>query len=207
MSDTLFVFEIFGVIAFAISGALVAIDREMDIFGVCTLGVVTATGGGVIRDLILGITPPTIFVEPIFAFVAIITSIVFFLKPIRTFLQKNEEIFDLFLIVTDSIGLGLFAMTGIKIAHSVSQDYTVFLLCFVGMITGTGGSILRDMLSQNTPSIFVKHFYACAALIGSLAASLLWNRIDNTLAMAIGAFTVITLRLFAAYFRWELPHA
>ena len=208
MSDgLLYVFQILGVVAFAISGALVAIDKKMDIFGVIILGIVTATGGGFIRDLSLGITPPLVFVDPTYAICASITSVIVFLKPVRNLIKKEENIFDTVLIVVDSLGLSLFAMTGIQIAYGISSDYNIFFLCFVGLITGTGGSILRDIMSQNMPYIFKKHFYACAAIAGSLIASLLWERTGSALAMAIGASVIFTLRMFAAYFHWELPHA
>lgn len=208
MTDSiLFIVQLIGVIAFAISGAMVAIDKKMDIFGVCILGVVTAVGGGAIRDVVLGITPPLVFVNPVFALVAIFVSVIIFLKPVRSFLQKEAKIFDVVLTCMDSLGLSIFCVVGIQIAYSVSTDYTVFFLCFVGLISGTGGGILRDVFAEQTPAIFVKHFYACAGLIGSFISSVLWEIIGASLSMAIGVLIIMVLRLLAAYFRWSLPRA
>jgi len=208
MSDTvLYIFQIIGVIAFAISGAMVAINKHMDIFGIATLGVITATGGGVIRDLILGITPPNIFVTPDYALVAIVTSLIMFLKPVRSFLQKEEKIFDIAILYADTIGLSIFCMIGIQIAYSVSDNYNVFLLSFVGLISGVGGSILRDALAGQTPFIFVKHFYANAVIIGSIITSLLWKTVGEATSMIIGGAIIIILRLLAAKYHWKLPRA
>lgn len=208
MTDrVLFIIQLLGVIAFSISGAMVAIEKKMDIFGVCIMGVVTSVGGGAIRDVILGITPPLVFVNPVYALVAMGVSIVVFIKPVRTFLKKEDLLFESILTVVDSLGLSIFCMVGIQVAYTVSSDFTVFLLCFVGLITGTGGSILRDIFAEKTPAIFVKHFYACAGLIGCIVASLIWEKAGQVVAMAVGAFVIMVLRLLAAYFRWSLPHA
>lgn len=208
MTDTISnIIQIIGVVAFAVSGSLVAIEKKLDIFGVVILGVVTAIGGGVIRDLILGITPPFIFVNPVFPMVAIAVSIFVFLKPVRNLLQKEKAVFDKVLLWFDSAGLSLFAMAGMESAYELSNDYTVFLLVFVGLISGTGGSILRDMLTGQTPYIFVKHFYACAVIIGSFVAALIWERIGSLYAMIIGASIIMVLRLLAAKYRWEMPKA
>lgn len=207
MNGTIYALQIIGTIAFAVSGALVAIDKHMDIFGIATLGVMTATGGGVVRDLVLGITPPHIFVTPVYAFVAIVVSLLAFLKPVRFFLQREEQIFDKILLIADTIGLSTFCTTGIQIAYSVSNDYNVFLLCFVGLITGIGGSIIRDVLSGQTPFIFVKHFYASAALIGSILTASLWEVVGELVSMVIGGAVIIILRMLAAKYRWHLPRA
>lgn len=208
MSETvLYIVQILGVVAFAASGALVAMNKHMDIFGIATLGVVTATGGGLIRDLILGITPPNVFVTPDYALIAIITSLVMFLKPVRSFLQKEEKVFEVVLLFVDTVGLSIFCMLGIQIAYSVSSNYNVFLLSFVGLVSGTGGSILRDVLAGQTPFIFVKHFYANAALIGSIIASILWEIFGEIPSMIIGGIIIMILRFLAAKYRWKLPRA
>ena len=208
MTDTVIYFiQILGVIAFAASGAMTAIEKKMDIFGVSIIGIVTAIGGGVIRDVILGITPPYIFVDPVFPIVALATSLIVFSKPVRSYLKKEKAVYDRILLWFDSIGLGIFVVCGIESAYALSSDFTVFLLVFVGMISGTGGSILRDVLTSQTPAIFVKHFYACAAMIGSFVTCGLWNIAGDLVSMLAGTVVIIILRLLAAKYHWELAKA
>lgn len=204
---SLLALELCGVVAFAISGALVAIDHKMDVFGVSILGAVTAMGGGFIRDLCLGITPPLVLAKPIYAITAIITSLIIFLPPVRKTFHKREELFDTVVFIADTLGLSIFAMSGIQTAYDSLIEYNVFLLVFMGLVSGTGGSILRDVLCGQTPYIFVKHFYASADIIGSLVAISLWENAGSTAAIIMGAFVIIVLRFFAARFRWSLPHA
>lgn len=203
----LLVLELCGVVAFAVSGALVAINHKMDIFGVSILGAVTAMGGGFIRDLCLGITPPIVLAKPIYAITAIVTSLIVFLPPVRRILHKEEKIFDTVIFIVDTLGLSIFAMSGIQMAYDTLAESNIFLLVFMGLVSGTGGSILRDVLCGQTPYIFVKHFYASADIIGSLVAILIWKTVGSETATIIGAFVIILLRFFAAKFRWSLPHA
>ena len=207
MSQNFLLFlEIIGTIAFAFSGAMVGLSKKMDIFGITVLGIVTSVGGGVIRDLVLGNTPPATFRNPIYALVAIFVSIILFLPAVRRFLFKNQNFFDKTMLFMDSLGLGIFTAVGIEIAY-LSGQKSVFLLIFVGMITGIGGGVLRDVLSGNTPYIFVKHFYASASLIGAVVFIILWNFSGQSAAVLGCVFVVTALRLLAAKFRWSLPKA
>lgn len=201
------VFEIIGTVAFAASGAIVALKKEMDIFGVAILGLFTAVGGGVIRDMILGNTPPAVFKDPVYALVAIITSIIIFLPSVRGLLKKSPKVYDIVMLIMDSVGLGIFTVAGIQTAKSVNPDSGYFLLVFVGIVTGVGGGLLRDICAGVTPYIFVKHFYACASLFGSLLCTLLWNYTSENIAMISGSAAVLVLRILAAKFRWSLPKA
>lgn len=207
MSETLLlIFEIIGTVAFATSGAITGLSKKMDIFGVVTLGLVTAVGGGVIRDMILGLNPPVTFSNPVYALVAIIVSVIIFIPAVRRFLFKNHLIYDRVMLVMDSLGLGIFTVVGIETALLADKS-NAFLLVFVGMVTGIGGGILRDVLAGNTPFIFVKHFYACASLIGAVLCIALWQFTNPTIAMSAGALIVVVLRLLAARFHWSLPKA
>lgn len=205
--NILLIFELIGTLAFAVSGAMVGLKKEMDIFGIVILGLCTAVGGGFIRDLVLGITPPVMFQKPVYAAVAVLTSLFVFLPPIRRYLSQSHRIFDAIMLLMDSIGLGVFTVVGVQAAFRLSGDSGLFLLCFVGVITGVGGGIIRDVLAGNTPHVFVKHFYACASLLGALACALLWRWLGNTVAILGGAALVVVLRLCAARFRWSLPKA
>jgi uncharacterized membrane protein YeiH len=207
METFVFIFEIVGTVAFALSGALTGLKKEMDILGVTFLGLMTAVGGGIIRDLILGITPPTTFQKPVYALVAVAVSILAFIPAIRRPLSRRQAVFDRMLLLMDSIGLGIFTVVGIKIAHAASQDYNVFLDIFVGVITGVGGGILRDVLAGNTPYIFVKHVYASASIAGAVLCTLLWDSAGGYAAMMAGAVLVVVIRLLSAHFKWNLPKA
>ena len=203
----LFVLEMIGTVSFAISGAVTGVKKKMDLFGVLILGLVTAVGGGVIRDLILGLTPPATFRDPVYALVAGATSLIVFIPGVRRIFLDQKHIVELILRIADSIGLGVFTVVGIKIAYGVSAEYNIFLLIFVGTVTGVGGGVLRDMMAGDRPYIFVKHFYACASLAGALICAALWHPVGETFAMLCGIAAVVTLRLLAAHFRWSLPRA
>lgn len=202
----LFIFELIGTIAFAASGAMVGLSKKMDIFGVAVLGLVTAVGGGVIRDIVLGLTPPATFQNPVYALVAIFVSLILFVPAVRRFLFKNQGIYEKTMLFMDSVGLGIFTAVGIEVALLARYE-SIFLLVFVGMITGIGGGILRDVLAGDTPYIFVKHFYASASLMGALFFILLWKITDQGTAFLGCAILVTILRLLAAKFRWSLPKA
>ena len=199
------IFEIVGVIAFAASGAIAGIEKKMDIFGVSILGLTTAVGGGVIRDLILGITPPMTFRNPVYATMAIIVSFVVFFAVAKKPSFKYRHYYDILMFIMDSIGLGIFTVIGINTAYTSNPDYGIFLLVFVGVVTGVGGGIMRDIMAGNPPYVFVKHFYACASIIGALLCVYSRPYIGSVYSMFLGTAAVILLRFLAARFRWSLP--
>ena len=207
MDMFIFVVNLLGTIAFAASGAMTGLRKNMDLFGVCILGLTTAVGGGVIRDVILGSTPPATFQDPIYATAAIATSLVLFLPRVRRLLTRNQPLYDLAMLAMDTLGLGIFTVMGVQIAYTHVAEPTVFLLVFVGVVTGVGGGVLRDMMAGDTPYIFVKHVYASASLAGALACALLWLPGLELYAMGAGAVTVIIIRFLSAYYHWNLPRA
>lgn len=206
MSDMIFLgIELLGVVSFALAGAVVGVKKKLDLFGVLILGLTTACGGGVIRDLILGITPPMMFRSPIYAGVALGTSLVVFMPAVRHIIEKYQRYYELFMLITDSIGLGIFTVVGIQIAADVTWDSNIFLMVFVGVITGCGGGVIRDTMIGDTPMIFVKHFYASASLIGALLYLAVWSGRDEMLATIVGATSIVVLRCMAAHYHWNLP--
>ena len=142
MEQLFLILELVGTLAFAASGAITGLKKNMDVFGVCILGLTTAVGGGVIRDLLLGITPPGTFQDPIYAVVALLTSLVLFLPRIRRLLMWDQRLYDLVLLIMDSAGLGIFTVAGIRIAYEHAARPTLFLLVFVGVVTGVGGGVI-----------------------------------------------------------------
>lgn len=194
--------EMVGTIAFAASGAMVAVDRAMDIFGVIVLGVTTAVGGGAVRDVILGIVPPAMFQHPVYTVVATVTScVVFMILYLKKELLQghNRETYDKVMLVMDSIGLGIFTVVGVNtgIAHGY-MDYT-FLLVFLGTVTGVGGGLLRDVMAGVPPYILVRHIYACASIVGAIVCVVLYRNFGAVAAMVGASAVVILIRYLAAH--------
>lgn len=200
------VFEMLGVVAFAASGALMAIRRRMDVFGVCILGLTTAVGGGILRDVLLGNTPPMAFRSGTGSALAAAVSLCLFLTGVRHRLTDDRRRYKGTVQVLDSIGLGIFTVTGVRTAWDCVADPSLYLTVFVGTITGVGGGVLRDLLAGETPYILKKHVYACASLLGALLCALLRPLFGEIPAMLWGAGTVFFLRLLSAHYHWNLPH-
>lgn len=205
--DLLVFAEIMGTVAFAASGAAVGMEKKMDIFGVAVLGLTTATGGGILRDLVLNITPPAAFKDPVFAVISVIVSLILFIPYVHKAVGEKSEIYDRIFLIMDSVGLGLFTVIGIRVAKTASIEDNFFLVTFVGVLTGVGGGLLRDIFAGDRPYIFIKHFYACAAIIGAWICAYLWDITGESAAMIIGASVIVLLRLLAAHYRWSLPKA
>lgn len=208
-TDTIiYIFEMIGTVTFASSGALVGIRKNMDIFGVNVLGITTAVGGGCIRDIILGITPPKMFQNFNYVGASILISCILF-----TIFFLNQELlssrfleaYEKIMISLDAIGLGVFTVMGIRTAIEASYENNIFLLIFVGAVTGIGGGMLRDIMAGMTPFVFVKHVYAIASIAGAVSYILLRMWLPDTISLFAGSAVVIIIRLLAAHFRWNLP--
>ena len=206
MELTTLIPEILGTVAFSASGAMIGVRKNMDLLGIAVLGLVTAAGGGVIRDLVLGIHPPMLFLNPIYAILALVTAIVMFFPNVRRFSEEKQLIYNRVHFFMDTIGLAVFTVSGIRTAYDISHDYSTFLLVFVGVITGVGGGVLRDVLAGEPPYIFVKHFYASPCVVGSIVCLVLWESVGRIPAMLIGSAVIMILRWLAAHYRWNLPH-
>ncbi len=202
-----FVLEIIGTVAFAFSGCMVANARRMDIFGVWVLGTVTAVGGGAIRDLLLGITPPSMFRDGTYVAVATATVAVWLLVAAHS-VPMTQAMFDKISRVmefSDSIGLGVFAVVGCQTAILNGHGDNRFLVLFMGVLTGVGGGLLRDVIADTTPVIFRKRIYAIAALAGSAVYVILLQHLSEAWAVVAGAATVFVIRTLASIRRWDLP--
>jgi len=200
------VLEILGTVAFSISGTVTAIKKDMDMFGSVILGLITAVGGGITRDLILGLTPPRTFVDPLYAVIAIVVAVVVFIivgAKILPGSKANERI----LFFMDTLGLGAFTVAGMGVALSQVEEYNAFLVVFCGVISGVGGGLLRDIMAGNTPYIFVKHIYACASIVGALCALALRNTVGESLSMVVGMAVIVVIRILSAHYKWNLPKA
>lgn len=202
------IMEWIGTIAFAVSGSLVAISHGLDLFGVLTVGCITATGGGMMRDIILGNIPPQIFSNTEILLASIVASLAVFVAAYincRRFNGMRERI-DKINILFDAIGLAVFSLTGVEIANIVGvSDHTV-LSVTAGVLSGVGGGVLRDVLVNEKPYVLTKHIYAVASVLGSgtyYVLSILLNY--SILGTFTAIFLVLFIRLNAAKHHWRLP--
>ncbi len=204
-----YVMEILGTVAFAASGAMVGIRKKMDIFGVCVLGFVTAVGGGMVRDVILGIVPPNVFRNPGYALVAVMTSLIVFTAVYvkRDVLDGSFKlVYDKVMLVMDTIGLAIFTVVGVNIGIQQGYIEKIFLLTFLGTITGVGGGLMRDVMAGEPPYIFVKHIYASASVVGSIVCVYMYRFFGAIESMIIACMVVLVIRYLAAKYHWNLPH-
>lgn len=209
METLIFIIELIGTSAFAITGVYAACAKGLDIFGALVLGCLTACGGGVLRDLLLGLTPPNLFLQPIYISVAAVTSILTLvvLGMLGKHIEKHQAVFDHVINVFDALGLAVFVLVGMQIALSAGHGDNAFLVITVGVLTGIGGGVTRDLLCASVPAVLHKRVYAVAAVLGG--ALYYWlprAGVDDGLAMLLSAALVITIRILATVFRWNLPH-
>jgi uncharacterized membrane protein YeiH len=202
------VLEILGTVAFSISGAVEAMRKQMDLLGVIVLGVVTAIGGGIIRDITIGKVPPATFQNPLFAEIAIVTAVISFIAGAifsKYQLDSTSVFWNQVLLVSDAFGLGAFTVLGISSTQEFLGSDNTALLLFVGVITGVGGGLLRDVFAGNIPYIFRKHVYATVSIIGAVSYLVLQSLGFPKLAVVTSVLLVLILRLLAAHFEWNLP--
>ena len=207
MTTWIFILQLLGTVAFAVSGAMTALHKQMDMLGVTVLGLITAVGGGMVRDVLLGQIPPAIFSDPVTVLTAVAASILVFSPAVRRLLLKTRRIYDLTLRLADSLGLGIFTVIGAQTACGVLEQSNWFAIAFLGTMTGVGGGVLRDVLAGDLPYIFRKHIYALASLFGALVWVALHRWWNDTAALLIGVAVIVAVRLLAAHYRWSLPKA
>jgi uncharacterized membrane protein YeiH len=202
------IIENVGLIAFAISGAVVAAKKDMDLFGINLMALVTATGGGLIRDIIIDRIPPVMFVNPSLTIITLITAnIAFVVMYLKKPMPKGiTPVYDKLLFWLDTLGLAAFTVDGAF--AGIYSDYSdnLFLVAFLGVITGIGGGLIRDVLADKVPYVLVKHVYAIACIAGAAVTVLLWRFTGSELISSICGFsTIVLLRFLAMHFEWNLP--
>ena len=191
--------DLAGTVVFAIEGASAAIRAGLDLLGVLVLSFIVALGGGMIRDVLIGATPPSAIRDwryPVLAFVA---GLVTFL--IHT---QIEAVPALVLTTLDAAGLALFAVAGAE--KALDFKINPFIAMLMGAITGCGGGVIRDMLLARVPVVLVTDIYASAALLGALVV-VVGRRFGCPPAVAamLGFVVCLTLRIAAVQFAWQLP--
>lgn len=202
--------ETIGVMAFAVSGSMIAIRRKTDLFGVIFLSIITAIGGGLTRDIVFSWSPPVMFEMYDYLFISISFAVIVFVwarKNKELFLKhggKIEQINDIF----DSLGLAIFAVTGTKTAIDYGFEDKPILVLGAGLLTCIGGGLLRDVFTRCVPFILVKRIYAIAALSGSAVYYILYLLgFNDSISIIAGFAATFILRLLAMAFRWNFPKA
>ena len=194
----IYVLDLFGTVAFAITGAFKAIEKKFDIVGILVLATITGVAGGTIRDIILGRIPNSV-ADPTYIIATIASGIVIFFLYSR--LKKHWNLFLKF----DAIGLGVFTIIGATFAYNVfGLNFLAILLA--GILTAAGGGILRDIFVNQVPIVFVKEFYLSASFIGIVVFSIiLYFTEDIYYATIVGIILTTSLRLIAIKYNWNLP--
>ena len=194
----IYILDLFGTVAFAITGAFKAIEKKFDIVGILVLATITGVAGGTIRDVILGRIPNSI-ADPTYIVATIASGIVIFFLYSR--LKKHWNLFLKF----DAIGLGVFTIIGATFAYNIfGLNFLAILLA--GILTAAGGGILRDIFVNQVPIVFVKEFYLSASFIGIVIFSIiLYFTEDIYYATIVGIILTTSLRLIAIKYNWNLP--
>lgn len=203
MSSTVFpVIEAIGLVAFSVSGALVARRKRMDLYGAAVLGLITALGGGTLRDVLLGITPPVNLVSPLALLLAIVPALLLAVGPLGRLVERTIP--RQLLFVADALGLAAFTVSGVSLALTRSPSWILALLC--GVLTATGGGMLRDLLAGVVPAVLRREIYAVASLLGALIYLLLAALGLDPTWRALGALAVtVTVRVATYALRINLP--
>lgn len=206
-SVTWVIFDIMGTVAFAVSGAMLAIEKRMDLFGVIVLALLTAVGGGMVRDVLAGITPPMALCNITDFMLAVVTAlIVSWGYSVWSISDRSKQRFLFVYNLCDTIGLASFTITGMitGIDRAVGNPYVLPVL--LGVITAVGGGILRDLMAKRMPVVLYKDIYATASLAGAIVSIILYPYL-GMLAMAWLCFAVVIgLRIGALRFGWHLFH-
>lgn len=198
MSELLYWLDLFGVVVFAFSGALMAGRYKLDPFGVVVLSAVTAIGGGTIRDVILQ-TPVFWVQNPIYLYVILATAVLTII-----FIRCPKRIPKRFLLISDAFGLALFAVLGTEKALSLGAAIPVAIV--MGTMTGVAGGMIRDVLCNVIPMILRQEIYATAAILGGALYTLMrYLAFPEYIAIIVAIIGALALRLAAIYWRVTLP--
>ncbi len=189
-----------GVVAGAVSGVMEARRKKMDVVGACVIGLITALGGGTVRDLMLGRMPVFWVLEPSYAWLAFLVALITFYSTGLLVLTSRS------ILIPDALGLGVFSIVGASFGIQ-SQD-SMLIASLMGVATGVFGGILRDVLCNQIPVVFARstQLYATCAFLGTWVYLILlrWNVLPSV-ATLIGIFVVVVVRLLAVRLNWRLP--
>lgn len=194
----LYSLDLFGTLVFAITGALLGIHKKLDLFGVVVVGFVTAVGGGTIRDVILGHTP-VFWLKDINYFLAVVAG------SVATFLLGKKILrINVFLSISDALGLGVFTIIGIN--KGISSDLSMVFCIMMGVTTAVAGGIIRDILCQEIPMVLSREIYATACIIGGMAFFGMQKiGLPQYACTIISGLMIFSIRLVAIRMNLSLP--
>jgi len=195
----IYILDLFGTMAFAVTGAFKAIEHKSDIIGIIILATITGVAGGTIRDIVLGKFPTNSISDPAYVIITVATAVVIFF--LYSHLKKHWNVFLKF----DAIGLGVFTIIGATFAFNIfGLNYLAMVLA--GVLTAIGGGILRDVFVNEVPIVFIKELYASASFVGvTIFYLLLLVGIELYAATIAGIIIITGLRLVAMKYNWNLP--
>ncbi len=199
--NVLYFFDLFGTFAFAVSGAILGIKKDMDIYGMFILAISVGVGGGTMRDVLLSRTPPFVLTDINYMIViTAATLIVFFLnsKVVKDMPMKA-------LNIADAIGLGVFTSIGATVAVECNVEW--YGIIFFGVMTATAGGMIRDTLAGEVPFVLKKEVYASASIAGGILFIILYkSNVGMNINILITSIFVTLIRIVAIYKNWNLPH-
>ena len=219
METIVSIFEIIGIISFSAAGAMVAIDKETDVFGVVFLAIVTCFGGGMLRDIIaggaIGLDLPWFFSgKPdanLYIIISVVTALaVFFVAMIfkKRYVKEEKLVYEVNNVL-DALGIGVFSAIGTGNYLSAGP----FVAISMGMISSIGGGIMRDVILRDIPFVLCKYIYALATILGSALyylVAVVWmpdSPLARPVAIAVCTFSIFTVRVLSTYFKWNMPKA
>ena len=194
--DYITILEYIGVFAFAVSGAIVAIEEEFDVFGVYIIAIITAMGGGVLRDIVSDVGIPVFFTSYMtIPFIVAGTLLAIFLK-------GNLKYKNLFVFI-DAVGLAAFFVSAA--VKAINSNYNFMLFIFAASITGVGGGVLRDIITNRKPQIFKNDIYCIAGVIGVTILWFIYPIIGMESAQFITLIIIVLIRMISYYKTINLP--
>lgn len=201
------VFDVLGTAAFALSGTLVGLSRRMDVFGVVVLAVLTAVGGGVVRDVVIDVAPPTALTNTKNLILAVATALsISALYAVFHITAAQKQRLAIVFHLSDTVGLASFTVTGV-ITGLAQKDTQFTLPMLLGLLTAVGGGVLRDLLAQRMPTVLYADVYAVASVAGSFCVCLAAKFSgDMQTASWVGFSVVVILRLCAIRYGWQIYH-
>lgn len=209
LTTVLTVIEYIGVVSFAISGALMAIDKENDFVGVVFLAIITTFGGGMLRDIFIGNTPPVFFTLYPLALTCVVTATVTFVLAaiFKRQYVRNESFINAVNNYFDALGLGVFVISGARLCIDLGIENPL-LIIVMGMLSGTGGSMTRDIIMNELPALLRKRIYLIAALAGASLYYLLYAcGVAEIVSVTVSVILIVAIRVLATVLKLNVPKA
>ena len=201
--DQIYLWDLIGTFVFGISGVLVGLERKMDVFGMFILAFVNGVGGGTVRDVLIRTTTldpvPVFWMKNLMYVLMIVASVVITLP----FKKKFVGHWSYWLMVFDTIGLGVFTIIGLE--KTLRFELSPVIAILLGAMTGSFGGVIRDILANKLPAVFHKEIYATACVAGGIVYFLIDGLMGHNTVVFITILVVIAVRLLSVKYKWELP--